>query len=214
MRKLIIGVLAVIIIGIICLAALKPGPSVDDVDSIHKPSVKTGDIAEKVIGSPDSAELVIYEYADFGCSHCADWNRTMNDLMKKYDEKIALVFRNYSIGLKNNGAIAARAATSAHIQGYFKEYKDLLFANQAEWIYEDETKLSELLSDYFRKASNDAGDVDKFMTDIWSDSVKTRLEFEQNLGKRIGVVGTPTFRVNGETVQLNELIERIETFYQ
>lgn len=214
MRKIIVGVFAVIIIGIICLAALKPGPSVDDADLIYKPFAKTGDIAEKVIGDQDSAELIIYEYADFGCSHCADWNRTINDLMKKYDGKIALVFRNYNIGLKNNGAVAARAATAAYIQGYFKEYKDLLFANQAEWIYEDEAKLSELLSDYFKKASNGAGDVDKFMTDIWSDAVKTRLEFEQNLGKRIGVVGTPTFRVNGETVQLNELIERIETIYQ
>lgn len=207
-KGLIISAIVAMIVGIIYLAIPKNDHPVDP-DSIIEASEETGMIGEKIVGNPNEAELIIYEYADFGCSHCAEWNKKINDLLKEYDGKIALIFRSYNLGFKNS-ALSARAATSAQIQGYFKEYKDLLFTNQAEWYYEDGAKLNELFVKYFEEASKGTGDVDKFQEDMKSDAVKKRLKFEQKLGKAVNLAGTPTFRINGEAVALSDLINTIE----
>ena len=211
-KRIIIGTLIVVAVAsIICLANFRTDPYANmNPDSIIEPSETTGFIGEKTVGNPDDAKIVIYEYADFGCSHCADWNRKINNLIEKYDGKIALVFRSYDIGQFKNSLKAASAATAAQIQGYFKEYKDLLYSNQSEWFYEDGADLTEILSNYFEEASKGTGDLDKFKEDIKSDSVRTRLKFEQNMGKKVDLAGTPTFRIDGETISLSELIDTIE----
>ncbi len=207
-KGLIISAIVAMIVGIIYLAIPKNDHPVN-ADSIIEASEETGMIGEKIVGNPNEAELIIYEYADFGCSHCAEWNKKINDLLKEYDGKIALIFRSYNLGFKNS-ALSARAATAAQIQGYFKEYKDLLFNNQAEWYYEEGAKLNELFVNYFKEASNNKGDVNKFQEDMKSDAVKKRLKFEQKLGKAVNLAGTPTFRINGEAVALSDLINTIE----
>ncbi len=211
-KGMIIGTLIVVaVVGIICLANFRTDPYANmNPDSIIEPSETTGFIGEKTVGNPDDAKIVIYEYADFGCSHCADWNRKINNLIEKYDGKIVLIFRSYDIGQFKNSLKAASAATAAQIQGYFKEYKDLLYSNQSEWFYEDGADLTEILSNYFEEASKGTGDLDKFKEDIKSDSVRTRLKFEQNMGKKVDLTGTPTFRIDGETISLSELIDTIE----
>ena len=178
-------------------------------DYIYEPSAESGYIAEKIIGDPDKAKLTIFEYADFGCSHCAEWNGKINDLLDKYGDDIALVFRAHDLGFQN-GAMAARAATAAQIQGYFKEYKDLLFANQVEWFYAEGEELTKILSDYFVEVSGGLGDVDKFLSDMESESVGLRLAFEQLMGEKANLTGTPMFRIGGKTVKPSKLVETIE----
>ena len=208
-RIIIVGLVVAAVIGVICLAIFKADKYPTNADVIYEPSEQTGFIAEKIVGDPDKAELIIYEYADYGCSHCADWNKTINETMEKYAGKIALVFRSFDIGFQN-GPEAARAATAAQIQGYFKEYKDLLFSNQAEWSYAEGAELDELFVKYFEKVSGGVGDVTKFKEDIKSDAVKTRLKFEQNMGKKVKLAGTPMFRIDGETIPLGDLTKTIE----
>ncbi|MBQ3293407.1 thioredoxin domain-containing protein [Candidatus Saccharibacteria bacterium] len=210
-RKIIIGICLVALVGLVAAMISSTRKTVDpDVDTIHAASVETGDIGEKIVGNPDTAEMVLYEYADFTCAHCAEWNRIINSLMEKYDGKIALVFRTYNLG-SANGPLAACAATAAQIQGYFKEYKDLLFNNQSEWCYEeDANELVKLFAGYFEEASNSLGDVNKFTTDIKSDAVKDRTAFEYSMGKKTGLTGTPTFRIDGKAINLKELKQTIE----
>lgn len=211
-KKILIGASVVAaIVGIICLAVFKTEPPIN-ADWVHDASEETGFIGEKIIGNPNEAKLTIYEYADFGCSYCAEWNRKINELMNKYDGQIALVYRSYDIGKFKNSPVAARAATAAQIQGYFKEYKDLLFTNQIEWYYKESEELDKTLVGYFKEASNNSGDVDKFKSDMKSDAVKKRLKFEQRLGKAVDLTGTPTFRIDGETIPINELVETIERY--
>ena len=210
-KKIFLSLIIIVIISLVYFLSLKKNNLTDTPDSIYPASAETGNIAEKIIGNPDEANIVVYEYADYSCSHCATWNKVINDLIEKSNGKIALVFRSYDIGLKNNGSAAARAATAAQIQSYFKEYKDLLFSNQAEWSHEkDKNKLDELFVQYFREVSNNSGDVDKFKNDMESDAVIKRLAFETKLGKKANLRGTPMFRINGETIELNNLVETIE----
>ena len=210
--KRILSIISILILAVIGLIIIINSTGNDEgvsPDSIIEPSDNTGNISEKIIGSPDEASLIVYEYADYGCSHCADWNRQMNELVKKYDGRLAIVFRGYNIGFQN-GLAAAYAATAAQIQGYWKEYKDLLFANQSEWIYAEKKDANDLFIEYFKQASNNAGDTEKFINDMNSSDVKKRVSFEHKMGKKVGLQGTPLFRINGEAVPVSDLIETIE----
>ena len=129
-------------------------------------------------------------------------------MVQEYNGKLAVVFRNYDLGFVN-GPVAAQAATAAQMQGYFGEYTDLLFNNQAEWGYAEGTELERLLGEYFVSASGGAGDLGKFREDMGSDAVKKRLGFEQNMGKKVNLRGTPLFRIDGETVPAGDLVEKI-----
>ena len=211
MKKIlsIIGILILAVVGLIVIINSTGGNDGILPDSIIEPSDNTGNIPEKIIGNPDKASLIVYEYADYGCSHCADWNRQMNELVKKYDGKLAIVFRGYNIGFQNRLG-AAYAATAAQIQGYWKEYKDLLFTNQSEWVYAEKKDANNLFVEYFKHASNNTGDLEKFKDDMNSTSVKMRVSFEHRMGKKVDLQGTPLFRINGESVPIGDLVETIE----
>lgn len=210
-KKIIISALITsLVVAIICLIAVKNQDMIETADAIYPASEANGWIGEKVIGNPDEAEVILYEYADFGCSHCADMNKTVSDLMEKYKDQIALVFRYYDIGQFPNSPAAARAVTAAQVQGYFKEYKDSLFANQTEWYYANKSELTDLFTEYFVKVSGDGGDSEKFQQDFNSDAVKARLSFERKLGKKVNLHGTPLFRINGEKIDPSELAGAIE----
>ncbi|MBQ3445657.1 thioredoxin domain-containing protein [Candidatus Saccharibacteria bacterium] len=204
-KGIIVGATLVAAVTIlVCLIGSSPYAEINP-DSIIEPAEITGHISEKIVGDPARAEIVVYEYADFGCSHCAEANKKLNDLINQSDGKLALVFRNYNIGQFKNSDKAARAATAAHAQGYFGAYKDQLFSNQAEWFYEKEPALTDLFVQYFEKVSDGLGDLDKFKEDLTSDNIKKRLKFEQKMGDKVHIAGTPNFRVDGESVTLTEL---------
>ena len=164
---------------------------------------------EKIIGNPDDASVIVYEYADYGCGHCADWNNVMNELYEKYDGKLVIVFRSYNIGFKN-GLAAAKAATAADLQGYWKEYKDLLFKNQAEWLYANASGVEDIFVEYFNTASGGKGDVEKFKSDMNGEAVLARLAYEQEMGDKIELSATPTFRIGGQKVALSDVVSTIE----
>ena len=86
-KKIILGiVVAMIAVGIGWLMlSSEEEQEESNVDFIQEASEETGFIGEKIVGNPSEAKVVIYEYADFGCSHCADWNRRINDLMDKHE---------------------------------------------------------------------------------------------------------------------------------
>lgn len=208
MRRRIISIL-IIVLAIIALGTVFLfGAWRDDLTS--NPADTVGK-SEKIIGDPQKAKVVVFEYADYGCSHCAEWNNTINGLVEKYGGDIAIVYRSDDLGFKN-GTMAARAATAADFQGYWKKYKDLLFKNQAEWLYATAGDAEDLFVEYFKTASDNKGDVNKFKDDMKGDAVAAQLAYENEMCDRAGVKGTPTFRINGKKIALKDVVSTIEDY--
>ena len=81
-------------------------------DKIYEASEDTGGLPEKVIGDPSKAKVVLYEYADYACAHCAEWSRSLDYMVEKSNGDLAVVYRGYLLpGFKNN-LVAASAATT------------------------------------------------------------------------------------------------------
>lgn len=174
-----------------------------DLNTIIVADENSGNLPEKVEGNPE-APVVIYEYADYACTHCAEWNRVVNQIVEDYEGQVAVVFRGFVMQFPNS-MIAASAANAAAMQGCWKEYKDLLFVNQNKWFYLRNPELTDYLAECFEKASDGKGDVERFKTDMASEAVARRIAFDYGLGEKADLSGTPMFMIDGQKVDATNL---------
>ncbi len=160
----------------------------------------SGNLPENINGDKD-AQVVIYEYADYPCSYCAMMNPVLNEIVEDYAGKVAVVMRTYILSYhEQNGVPAASAANAAAIQGYWKEYKDLLFGNQNDWFYSTGDELIEQLEGYFMEASGGKGDLGKFREDMKSEAVAKKIAFDYGAGNELEIGGTPWIYIGDDWI--------------
>ena len=170
-----------------------------DFNSVIEPDEHNGHIGDHIKGDKD-APVIIFEYADFQCPGCASINTRVNKALEKSDDKLAIVYRNYLLSYHQNGTAAASAAEAAGLQGYWKEYADTLFKNQAEWEYATPSERTTLFNKYFTEMTEGHGDLEKFNKDIASENVSKKISFDMGIGKRINLPGTPSFYIDDQRI--------------
>ena len=170
-----------------------------DFNSVIEPDEHNGHIGDHIKGDKD-APVIIFEYADFQCPGCASINTRVNKALEKSDDKLAIVYRNYLLSYHQNGTAAASAAEAAGLQGYWKEYADTLFKNQAEWEYATPSERTTLFNKYFTEITEGHGDLEKFNKDIASENVSKKISFVMGIGKRINLPGTPSFYIDDQRI--------------
>lgn len=168
-----------------------------DLNSVIAADENTGGLAENVDGNPD-APVLLYEYGDYQCTACAPMNPYINELLEEYDGKVAVVFRTYIMSYHDNGVAAASAANAAAIQGYWKEYKDLLYETQNDWYYAEGDERQQMFEQYFEQATDGEGDLEQFRQDMGSKEVAQKIKFDAALSERVGLEWTPSFYLDGE----------------
>lgn len=173
-----------------------------DFNNIISGNEDNGGIGDHVKGDKN-APVVIVEYADFQCPGCASVNPRVNKLVEEYDGKLAVVYRNYLLSYHQNGTAAASAAEAAGLQGYWKEYADMLFANQSNWEDIEADEREATFSSLFEAVSNGQGDIDKFKADMKSKEVSKKISFDMGIGKKVDLPGTPAFYLDGEYIDLS-----------
>ena len=207
----IVAIVAILVIfvGIVgWRLADKKANSVDyskyDINSYIEASDDNGQIADHIKGDKN-APVLIFEYADYQCSACAGMNSRVNKLLEEYGDKLAIVYRNFLLNYHQNATAAASAAEAAGLQGYWKEYADMLFANQSTWSEASGDSRTSMFVDLFNNVTNGQGDVQKFVSDMNSSNVKAKLDFDAGLSKGLEIPGTPSFYLDGELIQLTNI---------
>lgn len=195
----IIGVLIVAFLGLVGVSIAQNSVPQAEISSVHEPSEDNGNFGEMIDGNPD-APVKIYEYGDYQCDACAPMNPYINEIVEEYDGKVAVVFRTMIMSYHTNGTAAASAALAAARQGYWKEYKDLLYKNQDDWFYSDALQRQKQFEEYFKQVSDGKGDMDQFLADMGSSEVSKKISFDANLAKKQKVDFTPTFYVEEDFV--------------
>lgn len=213
MRNIITGAIVAAILAILGVATWKifEGNSkitdfnnwADKVNSIIEKHEDNGNIGDHVKGSAD-APVVIIEYADYQCEGCASMNPKVNKAVEQSDGKLVVVYRSFLLSYHQNATAAASAAEAAGLQGYWKAYADLLFANQSEWNYASASERTSLFKDYFMTVSDGKGDLNKFQEDIKSTAVKKKIDFDIGIGKRMDIGGTPSFYIDGQLINWSQ----------
>ena len=197
---LAVGFLALVGMGLANKKATEIDLSKYDVNAYIDGNEDNGGIADHVKGDLKTAKVVLFEYADFQCPGCASSNPNVNKLVEKYEGKVAVIYRNFLLSYHQNGTAAASAAEAAGLQGYWKEYADMLFANQSTWEKASGDERTDMFVDLFRTVSDGKGDLAKFKEDMGSEAVSKKLSFDQKIGKKVDVSATPAFYVDGEYI--------------
>ncbi|WP_055077011.1 DsbA family protein [Pseudanabaena sp. 'Roaring Creek'] len=133
-------------------------------------------------------KIVMAEFSDFECPYCAKAHAVVKEFMAKNQNDVTLVYKHFPLSeIHQQAEPAALAAWAAFQQGKFWEYHNALFERQ--------TDLSE--SFYLEQAKALNLDIDRFNRDRQSPQAKDAVKKDFELGKSLGVRGTPSFVING-----------------
>ena len=172
----------------------------DQLNTIIGAESRNGDIADHEIGSK-SPKVTIIEYADYQCPGCSAAAPKAKALAEKYKDHVRLIFRNFPIASSHpNARAAAAAAEAAGLQGKFWEMNELLYVNQDAWKNANITERDNIFKSYAEQLKLN---IDQYKTDIASNRVKNKIDFDMALGRKHGVAATPTFYINGKNTEMD-----------
>ena len=164
------------------------------VSAIKRPSGTAGAEPMHIRGNPDAA-VTLEEFGDFQCPPCGQFATFSEELLKEYDSRLRIVFRNFPLSLHEHAREAALAAEAAGLQGHFWEMHDTLYREQAAWSKAPNAR--ELFESY---AGTIGLNVDQFKKDVESEKVRQRVESDHALGDSLGIKLTPTIFINDRPV--------------
>lgn len=199
---IIFGVICVAIFGGLIYVSKKDQVSIDfskvDVKAVQAASPENGNIADHVAGSATSKVRVV-EYGDLQCPACGGAHPGLKKIIEDYGDKIGFVFRNFPLtSIHPNALAASTAVEAAGLQGKYWEMNNLLYETQTSWsnLSPDDrtTKFSTL-------ASQIGLNADKFKKDLSSSDISKKISYDQALGRKQNVTGTPSIFVNGEKLK-------------
>ena len=149
-----------------------------------------------------SALVTLEEFADFQCPQCAMQHPNMNEIKSTYGTRINFIFREYPLDIKahDKSYEAAVAAEAAGLQGKFWEMQNILFTNQKTWT--EDPNYKQIWKGYAQRIGLD---IDKWEADQAGFAARSRVEEDKKRGKAIGINGTPTLFINGQSVNLLDM---------
>jgi protein-disulfide isomerase len=137
---------------------------------------------------PESAKVTIVAFSDFQCPYCAMAAPKAVALAAQYPQDVKLVFKQFPLDFHSNAYDAAEASLAAHAQGKFWQLHDKMFANFRQLTREN----------ILRWAEEVGLNMGTFKADLDSGKYRSMIDREVNEGTGAGVMGTPTFFINGK----------------
>jgi protein-disulfide isomerase len=160
----------------------------------EKLSAKADAESAHVRGNPD-APVTLEEFADFQCPPCSSFAGFGEELLKEYDSRLRIVFRNFPLPLHEHAREAALAAEAAGLQGHFWEMHDVLYREQANWSKAPNAR--ELFESY---AGTIGLNLDQFRKDMDGEKARERVDADHARGDSLGITVTPTLFINNQPV--------------
>jgi protein-disulfide isomerase len=150
-------------------------------------AIKNVELDDSPAKGPSGAPVSIVEFADFECPHCGATRPILDDLFKRYDGQIRIVYKNFPLSMHQYAEKAARAAIAAYKQNKFWEMEVALFDNQQNL----EPSNVELL------AKSIGLDMPRFIKDRDSEAVADFVSRDRKEGEHLEIDSTPTIFING-----------------
>ena len=160
-------------------------------DLVHAPSAERGNA---------SAPLTIVEFTDFQCPYCKAAVQPMEQFLAAHERDVRWVLRSFPLDFHPDSELANEAALAAGEQGKFWQMHDLLFAHQ------DALKLPSLRI-YAEELHLDMNAFDQALA---TRRLAGQIAADRALGTRVGVEGTPTFIIDGQSTSGAKSVAELE----
>lgn len=134
---------------------------------------------------PVHARVTIVEFADFQCPYCKAANATLQELLRRYPQDIAVIYRHYPMHL--DAFPAAVAAECASEVGRFEEIH--------RQFYQTPDSIGKERWTMFALAAG-VQDTTRFRRCMQSPSAIQRVIDDTLAARKLAIRGTPTFLIN------------------
>jgi protein-disulfide isomerase len=136
--------------------------------------------------------ITLVEFSDLQCPYCAQLAPVLDKVVKDYPGEVRLVFKHFPLSFHSQARAAAAAGIAAGNQGKFFEFRAKV-----------SPKFRELNESVYLTAAQELGlDMAKFRREMaLTPEVNKILDDDMELGRTIGVEGTPTVFVNGRLAE-------------
>jgi len=153
-----------------------------------------------------SAPVTLVEFGDYQCPSCGYYYPMVEELLRRYPDKVKLEFHHYPlIQMHAHALSAAMAAEAAGDQGKYWEMHDKLYQHQKEW-----SNMPNPEAQFLAYAGELGLNANKFMQSLKSPDIEKRILEDIKRGSDAKVEGTPTFYINGRS--LNPLPSGVDEF--
>jgi len=146
------------------------------------------------------APVRIVVFSNFLCPGCRLLSGELHQMVSRFEGRVSVVFKHYAglICLEQKDptfapgtCLAAWAAEAARRQGRFWPFHDLLFLVESDY---DEGLIRQI-------ALNAGLDMDRFEVEWLSPEVCEKVAMDTNLGRKLGIEGTPMVFLNNKKVE-------------
>lgn len=143
------------------------------------------DPATPVGGNPKGS-VTIVEFFDFNCGYCKMSEPFLEKILKE-DHDIKMIYKDYPI-LGPTSVEAAKAALASVKQNAYVKFHDALMSQK-----------DHLSSDAIYSIAKDIGlNVEKLKKDMTADEIAAHIKANEDLGREVGVRGTPMFIIGNQ----------------
>jgi len=197
-----LAVITILAVGVVLL--MNSGSKGDDANrSEAAPTADAGgvqvvrDSSHRLNDLPDP-KVTLVEFLDFECEGCRAAYPLVEELRNQYGDRVEFVIRYFPLSGHFNGERAARAVEAAAQQGQLEAMYRKMYETQSEW---GEQRVP--ADDVFRGFATDLNlDMAAFDAAYNDPATLERIRVDQQDGEKLGVMGTPTFFVNGQQIAL------------
>ncbi len=185
------------------------GPAPGGREVILNPTIadimKPAGLPEMALGRAD-APVTIVQYASLTCPHCRQFHKETYPVLKRdYIDtgKVRYILREFPIGrASGNATIALRCAKP---EKYFELYGKYM-EQQTSWVSQ-EVRLDPI----FAVAQQSGLTRAEFDACLKNDTLIGQLNGVKEHGRKLGIIGTPNFFVQGKLVKSELTISEIRT---
>jgi predicted DsbA family dithiol-disulfide isomerase len=142
-------------------------------------------------GGERDAPVTLIEYTDFQCPYCRRVQPTLDEIMRRYDDKVRHVFKQLPLAMHTEAELAAEASLCASVQGKFWQLRDWLFANSKR-INRDTLVEQARALDMDEPTFSACLDGRTYAAQVRQDMVEAQA---------FGISGTPGFLINGRVIR-------------
>jgi len=150
-----------------------------------------------------NAKVRLEVFNDYQCPSCTIFNEKLKIFESKFSNDLQITFRHFPLTMIHKNAMsAAQAVEAAGMQGKFWEMSDLILEEQQKWATKESAE--KMFVKYARKLGLD---IEKFKSDLESETVKNRIDADVKRAKSLSLSGTPTVLLNDRKLGFAELDE-------
>jgi protein-disulfide isomerase len=145
-------------------------------------------IGDSYTRGPANAKVTLVEFSDLECPYCAQISPVLDSVAKAFPNDVRVVFKHFPLSFHPKAREAAAAAIAAGKQGKFFEFRSIAgasYRNLGDSLYDAVAQQIGLDMERFKR--------EKALT----PEVNRLLDKDMELGRKVGVEGTPTIFVNG-----------------